>query len=184
VTPARRGLFAAVAAIGVAAGTVALMPSAAAEPTDTAPTSEATPSSEATATSESTAESTSTESTSTESTSAESTSTESTSTESTSTESPVAAADDCNAAELARTSAGVNSKLADYLDKHPETNGALIEITRQPAFIAVGQLDGYFNEHPVEANDIRAIQAPLNDFKNRCNLQVSPSDALSALSGI
>ncbi|BBY99895.1 hemophore-related protein [Mycolicibacterium fallax] len=164
VTPARRGLFAAVAAIGVAAGTVALMPSAAAEPTDTAPTSEATPSSEATATSESTAESTSTESTSTES--------------------PVAAADDCNAAELARTSAGVNSKLADYLDKHPETNGALIEITRQPAFIAVGQLDGYFNEHPVEANDIRAIQAPLNDFKNRCNLQVSPSDALSALSGI
>ena len=164
VTPARRGLFAAVAAIGVAAGTVALMPSAAAEPTDTAPTSEATASSEATATSESTAESTSTESTSTES--------------------PVAAADDCNAAELARTSAGVNSKLADYLDKHPETNGALIEITRQPAFIAVGQLDGYFNEHPVEANDIRAIQAPLNDFKNRCNLQVSPSDALSALSGI
>ncbi|ORU95597.1 hypothetical protein AWC04_19695 [Mycolicibacterium fallax] len=164
MTPARRGLFAAVAAIGVAAGTVALMPSAAAEPTDTAPTSEATPSSEATATSESTAESTSTESTSTES--------------------PVAAADDCNAAELARTSAGVNSKLADYLDKHPETNGALIEITRQPAFIAVGQLDGYFNEHPVEANDIRAIQAPLNDFKNRCNLQVSPSDALSALSGI
>lgn len=147
VTPARRGLFAAVAAIGVAAGTVALMPSAAAEPTDTAPTSEATPSSEAT-------------------------------------EAPVAAADDCNAAELARTSAGVNSKLADYLDKHPETNGALIEITRQPAFIAVGQLDGYFNEHPVEANDIRAIQAPLNDFKNRCNLQVSPSDALSALSGI
>lgn len=153
VTPARRGLFAAVAAIGVAAGTVALMPSAAAEPTDTAPTSEATPSSEATATSEAT-------------------------------EAPVAAADDCNAAELARTSAGVNSKLADYLDKHPETNGALIEITRQPAFIAVGQLDGYFNEHPVEANDIRAIQAPLNDFKNRCNLQVSPSDALSALSGI
>lgn len=164
VTPARRGLLAAFAAIGVAAGTVALMPSASADPNDVNPEVPTTVSVSPAATDEAGTEQ------------APATETE--------TAAPAAAADDCNAAGLARTSAAVNTKLADYLDQNPDVNGALIEITRQPAFVAVGQLDGYFNEHPQQANDIRAIQAPLNDFKNRCNLQVSPSDALSALSGI
>ena len=177
VTPARRGLFAAVAAIGLAAGTVALVPSAAADPTEVNPEVPTTVSAAPTAGAETGSED------------AEAGTEAATEEEAPATTAETAApaavsSDDCNAAGLARTSATVNDKLADYLAENPETNGALIEITRQPAFIAVGQLDGFFNEHPVQANDIRAIQAPLHDFQNRCNLQVSPSDALAALAGI
>jgi hemophore-related protein len=50
--------------------------------------------------------------------------------------------------------------------------------------VAIGQMDGYFNDHPDEANDIRAIQAPLAAFKDRCGLQVSPTDALTALADV
>ena len=47
--------------------------------------------------------------------------------------------------------------------------------------MAVGQFDGYFGEHPQEADELRAIQQPLVDYKNRCGLQVSPTDALTVL---
>ena len=50
--------------------------------------------------------------------------------------------------------------------------------------MAVGQVDGYFAEHPQQADEIRAINAPLTDFKNRCGLQVSPTDALTVLADV
>ncbi|PIB73403.1 hemophore-related protein [Mycolicibacterium brumae] len=91
---------------------------------------------------------------------------------------------DCSAATLGRTSADVNTKLADYMDKNPAVNSALIEITRQSPWVAVGQLEGYFRDNPVQADEIRTIQAPLGEFQHRCGLQVSPADALAALSDI
>jgi hypothetical protein len=36
----------------------------------------------------------------------------------------------------------VTASLSDYFAAHPDANQALIEITRQPAFVAVGQFDG------------------------------------------
>jgi heme-binding protein len=92
--------------------------------------------------------------------------------------------DDCNAATLAKTISSVTASLSDYLGVHPDANQALIDATRQPAFTAVGQFDSYFNDHPDEANDLRAIQAPLAAFKDRCGLQVSPTDALSVLAEV
>ena len=97
---------------------------------------------------------------------------------------PAAAAGDCNASTLAQTVSSVTSGLSAYFAAHPDANQALIDITRQPAFVAIGQMDGYFNDHPDEANDIRAIQAPLAAFKDRCGLEVSPTDALTALADV
>jgi hemophore-related protein len=95
-----------------------------------------------------------------------------------------APADDCNASTLAKTASSVNAALSDYFAAHPDASQALIEITRQPAFVAVGQFDGYFGEHPQEADELRAIQQPLVDYQNRCGLQVSPTDALTVLAEV
>ncbi|MGH3675657.1 MAG: hemophore-related protein [Mycobacterium sp.] len=95
-----------------------------------------------------------------------------------------AAVDDCNANGLATTVSSVTASLAEYFEAHPETNQALIDITRQPAFVAIGQFDGYFADHPQEADEIRAIKQPLVDYQNRCGMQVSPTDALTVLADL
>jgi hypothetical protein len=35
----------------------------------------------------------------------------------------------------------VTASLSDYFAAHPDANQALIDITRQPAFVAMGQMD-------------------------------------------
>ena len=95
-----------------------------------------------------------------------------------------APANDCNASTLAKTVSSVTASLSDYFAAHPDANQALIDITRQPAFVAVGQFDGYFNDHPQEADDLRAIQQPLVDYKDRCGMEVSPTDALTVLAEV
>jgi hemophore-related protein len=92
-----------------------------------------------------------------------------------------AATDDCNAATLASTISTVTTQLSTYFAAHPDANQALIDATRQPAFIAVGQFEDYTDAHPDQADQIRAIQAPLAAFKDRCGMQVSPTDALTVL---
>jgi len=92
--------------------------------------------------------------------------------------------DDCNASSLAKTVSSVTASLSDYFAAHPDVNQALIDITRQPAFVAVGQFDGYFGEHPQEADELRVIQQPLVDYKNRCGMEVSPTDALTVLAEV
>jgi hemophore-related protein len=93
-------------------------------------------------------------------------------------------ADDCNTAGLATTISSVTASLSTYFAAHPDVNQALIDATRQPAFVAVGQFDGYFKDHPEQADDLRAIQQPLAAFKDRCGLQVSPTDALTVLADV
>ena len=95
-----------------------------------------------------------------------------------------AAAGDCNAAGLATTISSVTASLSTYFAAHPDVNEALIDAARQPAFVAVGQFDGYFKDHPEQADDLRAIQAPLAAFKDRCGLQVAPTDALAVLAEV
>lgn len=94
------------------------------------------------------------------------------------------AVNDCNAATLASTISSVTSSLSTYFAAHPDVNQALIDATRQPAFVAVGQFDGYFADHPQQADELRAIQAPLAAYKDRCGLQVSPTDALTVLADV
>ena len=88
------------------------------------------------------------------------------------------------AAGLSSTINSVTGALSKYFEKNPDVNAALLDATRQPAFVAVGQMDSYFADHPQQADEVRAIKAPLNDFQNRCGLQVSPAEALVALSDL
>jgi heme-binding protein len=106
--------------------------------------------------------------------------------ESPATSAPAAApaAGDCTAAGLADTINSVTKELSVYFAAHPDVNAALIDFTRQPAFVAVGQFDGYFKDHPQQADDLRAIQAPLTAYKDRCDLQVAPTDALAVLAEV
>ena len=95
---------------------------------------------------------------------------------------PVAGADpapaDCNAAGLASTISSVSANLSTYFAAHADANQALIDATKQSAFGAIGAFNTYFDEHPDEANDIRAIKQPLVDFQDRCGMQVEPAAAL------
>ncbi len=93
-------------------------------------------------------------------------------------------ADDCNAAGLAKNISSVTAELNVYFAAHPDVNQALIDAARQPAFVAVGQFDGYFKDHPDEADALRGIQAPLGAYKDRCGLQVAPTDALAVLAEV
>ena len=92
-----------------------------------------------------------------------------------------AAADDCTAAGLAKTISSVTAAQQTYFGSHPDLNQQLIEFTRQSAFSAMGSFNDYFKVHPEEADDLRAIQAPLGAFKDRCGMQVAPTDALAVL---
>jgi hemophore-related protein len=78
----------------------------------------------------------------------------------------------------------VTGDLNVYFGAHPDANQALIDAARQPAFVAVGQFDDYFKEHPDEADALRGIQAPLGAYKDRCGLQVAPTDALAVLAEV
>jgi heme-binding protein len=97
---------------------------------------------------------------------------------------PPAAASDCNASTLATTISSVTSQLSTYFAAHPDANEALIDATRHPAFAAVGQFDDYISAHPDQADQLRAIQAPLAAYKDRCGMQVSPTDALTVLADV
>jgi heme-binding protein len=94
------------------------------------------------------------------------------------------AADDCNAASLSKVISSVTGDLNVYFAAHPDANQALIDAARQPAFVAVAQFDDYFKEHPDEADALRGIQAPLGAYKDRCGLQVAPTDALAVLAEV
>ncbi|MDT5082147.1 MAG: heme-binding protein [Mycobacterium sp.] len=94
---------------------------------------------------------------------------------------PAAAADDCTAAGLATTISSVTAAQTTYFAAYPDLNQQLIEFTRQSAFSAMGSFNDYFKEHPEQADELRAIQAPLGAFKDRCGMQVAPTDALAVL---
>ena len=81
-----------------------------------------------------------------------------------------AATDDCNAATLASTISTVTTQLSTYFAAHPDANQALIDATRQPAFIAVGQFEDYTDAHPDQADAdsrhpgaSRRVQGPLRN---------------------
>lgn len=67
----------------------------------------------------------------------------------------------CNAATLASTISWVTTQLSTYFAAHPDANQALIDATRQPAFVAAGQFEDYTDAHPDQADELRVIQAPL-----------------------
>jgi hemophore-related protein len=102
----------------------------------------------------------------------------------TTTVAPAATVADCSTATLAKTISSVTLQLSDYFAAHLDADAALLDATRQSAFAAMSQFDSYFKAHPDEADALRGIQAPLAAFKDRCGLQVAPTDALAVLNGV
>ncbi|MBV8930551.1 MAG: heme-binding protein [Mycobacteriaceae bacterium] len=89
--------------------------------------------------------------------------------------------DDCSASGLAATISSVTKSTADYLAAHPDANQALLDITKQPPSAAIGMFDGYFKDHPQQADELRVIQQPAIEYQNRCGMQVEPSQAFMVL---
>ncbi|BBZ57418.1 hemophore-related protein [Mycolicibacterium phocaicum] len=161
-------------ALGAACAAI-VVPRASADPVSpTAPTTSATASPSTTAT---TAATPTASATPTTSATAPSTTT-------TTTVAPAATVADCSTATLAKTISSVTLQLSDYFAAHPDADSSLLDATRQPAFTAMSQFDNYFKEHPDQADALRGIQAPLAAFKDRCGLQVAPTDALAVLNGV
>jgi hemophore-related protein len=94
---------------------------------------------------------------------------------------PLTAADDCTAAGLAKTISSVTAAQQTYFAAHPDLDQQLIEFTRRSAFSSMGSFNDYFESHPEQADDLRGIQAPLGAFKDRCGMQVAPTDGLAVL---
>ena len=92
-----------------------------------------------------------------------------------------AAPDPCGAANLTETISSVNHNLSQYLAAHPDANQALSDMTKQSPFAALGAFNSYFDAHPQEAGEVRAIQQPLKDLNTQCGYQVTPAQILGAL---
>jgi heme-binding protein len=92
-----------------------------------------------------------------------------------------AAPDSCTAANLTETISTVNHNLSQYLAAHPDANQALGDAAKQSPFQALGSFSKYFDAHPQEADEVRAIQQPLKDLSDQCGYQVTPGQVLVAL---
>jgi heme-binding protein len=92
--------------------------------------------------------------------------------------------DDCNAATLASTVSSVTADLSTYFKAHPDANQRA-DRRNPPTRVRRGRtFEDYTDAHPDQADEIRAIQAPLPAFKDRCGMQVSPTDALTVLADL
>ena len=76
------------------------------------------------------------------------------------------AVDDCNAASLARTISSVTASLTTYFEAHPDVNQALIDATRQPAFVAV-EFEGRGHAVVTEHRQQEAVDRILAFFGER-----------------
>lgn len=91
---------------------------------------------------------------------------------------------DCSAAGLSAKLSSVTKELSTYFAAHPDANQALIDATRLGGFSAMGAFNAYFNDHPQQADEIRAIKQPLADYKNACGMQVEPAEALVVIADL
>lgn len=96
-----------------------------------------------------------------------------------------AAPDTCTASGLANTVSSVSASTSSYLDAHPQTNQALTDIAKQsPAAQAKEAYRAYFANNPQTANDLRAIERPVQDLSSQCGLEVTPTPVVDALQAL
>ena len=78
---------------------------------------------------------------------------------------------DCSAANLATTISSVTSQLSTYFKAHPDVNQALIDATRQSAFVAIGHSTP--TSTTTRSRPTTSVPSPpLHDFQNHCGLRV------------
>jgi hypothetical protein len=72
----------------------------------------------------------------------------------------------------------------DLLRRSPGRQPSADRCDAAASLHAVGQFDDYIKAHPDQADQLRTIQAPLAAYKDRCGMQVSPTDALTVLADV
>ncbi len=95
-----------------------------------------------------------------------------------------AAPDTCSASGVANTITSVSQSFSSYLVSHPETDKALTDIAKQPGTVAEASYQAYWTNNPAVADELRTIQQPVNDLQEKCGIQLTPSQAVSALEAI
>jgi hemophore-related protein len=90
----------------------------------------------------------------------------------------------CSASGLANTISTVSASTTSYLETHPQTNQAFTDIAKQSPTQAQESYRAYFANNPQTANDMRAIQKPVQDLSAECGLTVSPTPVVDALQAL
>lgn len=90
----------------------------------------------------------------------------------------------CTASGFANTASGVLGAAGGYLDTHPGANDVLTRAATQSPGEAQSSVRGYFVSNPNEAIDLRNIVRPLTDLRNRCGVNVTPSQLGALLDGL
>jgi hemophore-related protein len=95
-----------------------------------------------------------------------------------------AAPDTCSASGLASTISSVSASTSSYLEMHPQTNQAFTDIAKLVPAQAQQSYRAYFAANPQTANDLKAIQRPVQELSSRCGLEVTPTPVVDALQGL
>jgi heme-binding protein len=88
----------------------------------------------------------------------------------------------CTATGVANTVNSVSTSISQYLGAHPDTNQALIDISKQPTTQANASYRTYFSTNPQVANELRNLQRPLTDMNSQCGIQLEPSQVVTGFS--
>ena len=87
----------------------------------------------------------------------------------------LAAPPNCTAADLAGVSAGVSAATSAYLFTHPDVNAFFTGLQGQPKDSVKAQVAAYMQANPQVRAELKAITAPGEDLRNRCNI---PDEAI------
>lgn len=87
----------------------------------------------------------------------------------------VAAADpapppNCTAADMAGIASGVAANTSGYLFTHPDVNDFFTSLRGRPRDEVPDAVNEFFDAHPQEHTELRAIRQPMTDFRTRCGL--------------
>jgi heme-binding protein len=88
----------------------------------------------------------------------------------------------CTASGVATTVNSVSTSISQYLEAHPDTNQALLDISKQPTTQANASYRTYFAGNPQVATELRNLQRPLTDLNSQCGIQIEPSQVVTGFS--
>lgn len=81
----------------------------------------------------------------------------------------------CTAADYTAVATGVDAGATAYLVTHPEVNAFFTGLQGQPRDTVKAQVESYLQANPQVRAELRAITAPGQDLRRRCNI---PDEAL------
>lgn len=81
----------------------------------------------------------------------------------------------CTAADFTNVATGVDAATTAYLWTHPDVNNFFTGLQGQPKDAVKAQVEAYLQANPQVRAELRAVTAPGEDLRKRCNV---PDEAL------